>query len=574
MGSLSDEFRATLSSTLLGRSLTTCSRWSKHRRVMGPPIPGLYTTRFHPWCDGLLDSKAEYNVSMKSAQAGFTEVGINIALYTVDVLKKDVLYVLPTANNASDFSKTRFDTALSLSPYLRGVFTDVNNVGLKQAGCTSLYIRGSGGDSNLKSIPVGRLIFDELDEMNQTQIELALERLSGQFDKQIWFISTPTRPNHGVSLEYAKSTQEHFMFKCPGCNRFDELRWPDSVVIVGEDVNDPRTEESYYQCTMCQYKFYQEWMEHRHFEGTDYKPRMWQDEKIETLRKGFWKSTVEHPNMQFRGFHINQLYSYTVSAGEIVRAHFKGMGNEYALQEFYKSKLGQPFVGEKAQVTEQMIQECIRDYSMDSQLPYGPGNRMITLGIDQGKWNYWVAAEWFYPQFCLDLNAHAECKILAVGKFLDSEWDTMADRLMHQWQIRACVVDADPETNEARKFARRFPGFVWLCRYRAGKTGREMGIQDDQSYAPIATVDRTSWLDSALGRFHSARVELPRDIPTEFKTHVMNLVRVYEKDQHDNPIAKYANDGPDHFGHAFNYSEIALPFAASIVSNQDVARFL
>src|SRR5690242_12494051 len=90
---------------LQGRSLQSCSRWSAHRRVMGSPFPGPYGWKYHPWVKEILDSKAPFNVTLKSAQSGFTEVGINRAFYTLDVAKRDVLYVLPTATNATDFSK-------------------------------------------------------------------------------------------------------------------------------------------------------------------------------------------------------------------------------------------------------------------------------------------------------------------------------------------------------------------------------------------------------------------------------------------------------------------------------------
>ena len=63
---------------------------------------------------------------MKAAQMGLTEVGINRAFYILDVLKRDVLYVLPTAINATDFSKARFGPALKHSPYLKQMFTDTN----------------------------------------------------------------------------------------------------------------------------------------------------------------------------------------------------------------------------------------------------------------------------------------------------------------------------------------------------------------------------------------------------------------------------------------------------------------
>jgi len=99
-----------------------------------------------------------------------TVTDINRAFYTLDQLHRDVLYVLPTSINASDFSKARFSTALKLSKFLKDLFVDTNTVGLKSTGRNVLYIRGSRGDSNLSSIPVSELILDEMDDSHAMDI--------------------------------------------------------------------------------------------------------------------------------------------------------------------------------------------------------------------------------------------------------------------------------------------------------------------------------------------------------------------------------------------------------------------
>jgi len=507
---------------------------------------------------------------MKSAQAGFTEVGINLALYTVDVLKKNVLYVLPTLGEASDFSQTRFNPALRMSDYLKGVFTDANKVGLKMANNTSLYIRGSRGDSNLKSIPVSTLILDELDEMDQSQIELALHRLRGQPEKKVWYISTPTVPGHGVSLEFEKSTQEMFRFRCPGCNKIDQFVFPESMHICGEDMNDPDCYKSFIQCTMCGYQY-------KSF--TDSSGIFKQDDKLQALTNtGHWEPTIHGTDPDRRGFSINQIYSYTVSPAEIAIDYFKSLTNSFANQEFHKSVLGQAFVGEESKVTDELVLKAVKrggGYRCKERSVQPGEKRMITLGLDQGKTNYWVICDWTYDVTSLDLNGSAYCQVLDAGTFFEEDWEVMPDRLMHEWQVKACMVDADPNIQEARRFARRFPGFVWLNRYRSGKTGKEMAIEDNGTYAPLATVDRTNWLDISIGRFYSGSIELPSDLPRSVGEHVKNIVRIYEEDRAGNPVAVYKNYGkPDHFAHALNYAEMALPCGVSYISNQNIGKFL
>ena len=74
-----------------------------------------------------------------------------------------------------------------------------------------------------------------------------------------------------------------------------------------------------------------------------------------------------------------------------------------------------------------------------------------------------------------------------------------------------------------------------------------------------------------MGRFHSDRIYIPADTSLEFKEHMKALVRTYEKDDQGNPKAIYLNTGPDHYAHAHNYAEMALPLAAGIVSGGDIS---
>lgn len=511
---------------------------------MGDPFPGPYSWTHHPWVREMHDSWAGFNYCMKGAQLGVTEVAINRALYTLDVLKRDVLYVMPTAKGASKFSRGRFGTALALSDYICRMFTDTNSIDMKQAGANSLYISGSRGDNNLKNIPASELILDEVDEMEEKQIWLALERLSGQIHKHVWGISTPTIPNFGIHKLYMGSTQEHFMFQCPSCSKWTEFVWPDCVEIVGEHPTDPRCEESFLKCKEC-------------------KARLHQEDKPRFLASGKWEVTAPNGSKDVRGFHINQLYSYTVSAAELVVAYLRGNGDEFAAKEFNNSKLGRPFVGDGAQVTEEMIETTIGSHTMNGVRPARGGEKLITLGCDQGKTSYVTICEWLLGDTShLDLSADAVCKVLWVGTFLEEQWDFL-DQLMSEWQVLYAVLDADPQINEARRFCRRFQGYAGVSRYRRGQQAKEIATTEEDTGAPMHTVDRASWLSSTLGRFKAnpPKIILPRDIPAAFKEHVKSLVRTYERDEHGNPHAVYKETGPDHFAHALCYSEIALQFA-------------
>ena len=73
----------------------------------------------------------------------------------------------------------------------------------------------------------------------------------------------------------------------------------------------------------------------------------------------------------------------------------------------------------------------------------------------------------------------------------------------------------------------------------------------------ILTVDRTAFLDMALGRIHKQRTELPQNISPAFREHVQNLVRTYTIDEFGKPRAEYVSLGADHQAHALVLTEVA-----------------
>jgi Bacteriophage tail assembly protein len=157
-----------LSAGLRRTTITKCSQWAEQYRIMGQPIAGPFRFKHHPWCREMHDCDTETVAGMKAAQMGYTEVALNKAFYTIDMLGRSVLYVLPAATpDASDFSTSRFDPALEMSDHINNLFSDVKNIGHKRAGNANLFVRGSRSRSQLKSLPVALAIADELDEMVQ-----------------------------------------------------------------------------------------------------------------------------------------------------------------------------------------------------------------------------------------------------------------------------------------------------------------------------------------------------------------------------------------------------------------------
>lgn len=552
MKTLQAVFAERLLMGLSRNAITTASKWAETYRVLGGgSFPGPWRFTHHPWLKEMHDSEAPLNVGQKAAQVGFTEALLNRVFFNIDIKKWDCLYLLPAQKpDAADFTASRFDPALEASDHLSKIFSEVKNLHHKRAGSVNLYVRGSRSKSQLKSIPVNFIAFDEVEEMELDNIPLAMERMSGQIEKMAWMISTPRIDNIGINKYYRMTTQEKFFFKCPSCSKRIEFKFPDNIVITADDIRDPKVKDSYYVCNEC-------------------KNELPQKAKRTFLQTGEWVPT--HPGPDARGFNLNQMYSPAITPGDLALAYLKSLSDPTEESEFFNSKLGITHTVDGARLDDAIIEECIMP-GHRRQNDY-PGGNLVTMGVDVGTFLNIEIDEWFLPGYSpgLDVNSHATCKVLWYGKLKD--FDELP-KLMLKYKVVFCVIDANPETRKAQEFAAKIPGRIKLCFYSRGAVARN--IYETKGLDTAISVDRTSWLDMSLGRFKKGKKQggiiLPLDIDLEYKANLTNIVRIYEKDADGNPIGRYVNgSSPDHYAHSRNYAEIALPLALGFGPSKNIA---
>jgi hypothetical protein len=162
--------------------------------------------------------------------------------------------------------------------------------------------------------------------------------------------------------------------------------------------------------------------------------------------------------------------------------------------------------------------------------------------------------------------------MISFGKKIDFE---ELDLLMREYQISFAVIDAQPERRKATEFANRFAGHVRLCFYPEGMNPKQIHISDSGG-EPSVSVDRTTWLDTSLGRFRQTppTITIPLDTDEEFKRHLKALVRIYTRDRWGNPVGRYSHSASaeDHYAHARNYSEVALHLATGMGTSKNITR--
>lgn len=503
----------------------------------------------YPWQKEMLDSKAPHNCACKGAQLGISHCILCRAMAANDLEKRDVLYVLPALHpDASNFSNARFDALVAASKYLSDTY-DRGNVGLKRTTTNNFYIRGAQSRSGGKSVPAGFLCLDEIDEIPKWFIILVRERMSGQDVKTEWDISTPTTPEHGIDKLWLESSMEHFFFPCPRCSKHIQLTYPDCLEVVGDDPDSTEVlKGSYLKCPECHGK-----LDHL--------------EKASFLAKAKFVPMVT--GKEKRGFHVNQLYSATVTPGEVAAASIRARFSDLEAQEFWNSKMGKAHAPDGSKISEAQLNAAKRGH-LNLDMPHD-GYALRTMGVDVGSRIHFEICEWWVGEVIgEDPNSNAVPRVIRAGFCQSFE---QLDGLMVDYRINMCVIDAMPETRMAFAFSQRHQGIVKMCYYAQGVTGRMLNESKWEHGEPIINVNRTMWLDQSLGRFKAGTIEIPMDIPYEYVEHHKTPARIWKYDKNGNPMIVYVTpDGKaDHHAHARNYAEIALPLALGIGVHKEIA---
>ena len=161
-------------------------QWVKTLILNGQP----FQVEGHWYQADLFTCDAKRQCYMKGSQMGFTQVCLIKSLngQIVGTYRQGVLYLMPSTLDVGDLTKSRFNPLIADNPKQIGLFVqDTDAVSIKKVGKSMLYLRGARStskiegikrsSSQLKSIPVDRIVFDECDEMDPAMIDLALERM-------------------------------------------------------------------------------------------------------------------------------------------------------------------------------------------------------------------------------------------------------------------------------------------------------------------------------------------------------------------------------------------------------------
>jgi hypothetical protein len=454
-------------------------------------------------------------VATKCSQIGYTVANIIKASYAANEKDMHIIYTLPTDKMLERFTPVKINPIIEHNPALKNM-CKLSTTHLKQFGKGFIHFQGTNTETEAISTTSDWNIHDEYDKSRLDIVSTFISRLSASaFRWQSWF-SNPTFPENGVDTYWRISDQKHWFIWCDKCNHAQYLKWPESVAN-----HDNPDAPHYYKCLKCGRPL------------TD-----------DVRRQGQW--VPKFPGRGISGYWINHMMCPWMPAEEVYLAsqgklQFKDVEGRLISGKavFYNFILGLPYAGSEDRVDRSRLVAALKGKTNLRQ------NNV--MGVDQGK-----------KLNCTIGNSQGIYRL----EELD-EWEEL-DTLMEQEKIKLCVVDAQPETREAIKLAKRFPGKVFLCWYKDDPKGLEDVRWGDQGKEPKyeVKVARNRLIDSLVDKFTNGNLPIcmrgDEPMMAKYYKHWEAVYRVQVADKYGNSRLVWANTGPDHFVHSTVYWEVAM----------------
>ena len=369
-------------------------------------------------------------VLMKCSQVGFTVLEMLAAIYwALKWTPCKIGMYLPVMKLASIKSSDRFLPIVRTIPAAHGLLrrssggNGEGNVLVRNMGPSRFYFMWTSGKAMTESVPLDVISFDEVQEMTIADMEKTRERLSASSIRYTLMGSTANFPDSDIHFWYKQGSMHQFWTQCPHCGEHQVLDDHFPECIAFDDVAD---DDYRYICHSCQ---------------------GW----IDDAQQGEWRAG--NPLAKITSVHFPQFLSTTISPRDIIEAYF----NADDMKSFYNRKLGKPFTDpSQVPVNLEMLNACAVE-GMSLGVTWKDRATDTYMGIDQmGAYNVVLIAERL---------ASGHMAIIHAEEIYDSDPFSRCDDLMHQYGVSVCVLETLPNYNDAKRFASRHPGIVFLAGY-------------------------------------------------------------------------------------------------------------
>ncbi len=385
-------------------------------------------------------------VLMKCAQVGFTVLEMLACIYLgLKFGPGTVGMFLPDMNLAGMKSTERFMPIVRSIPAVHALMTQdaadgsgrklgEGNVNRRRIDQALFVFSWTSGKSTTESIPMDVLTFDEVQEMTKEQLEKTIERLSASTLRFTLMGSTANWPDEDIHHWFKKGSQYRFHTECPTCGVRKPLDdyFPDCIEF---------DRESRVYRYVCQAGH---WID-------DTQVGAWIADNPDADRPIDLTIPIKDRPKRIRSIHFPQFLSPTISAGDIMEAY----NDATDLKNFHNRKLGKPFLDPS--VTPVTLEHCAQAVAdgIKAGVVWKTRARNTFMGIDQmGQFNVHIIKERL---------PDGRQAVIHVEETYAEDPFARSSELMEAYGVQCCVVEINPNFNDAHAFAKRHPGKVFLC---------------------------------------------------------------------------------------------------------------
>lgn len=490
----------------------------------------------------------------KAPQTGISELLIQYALWSAGWRDRICAYVLPTYVVRDRFVSERIDPLLLRTPAYAarlpggdfGISEGSENLKRKRFGPRgSLLFLGSNTPNDFLEFSADVGIVDEWDVCVEANVVGIKDRVSESSYPQVIRVSNPRR-ERGIETYFADGSQESWFQRCTRCGHRQAIGWESHIVYVDstgiwrprdlERERDPSTGDLRPVCERC----------HRPWDRV--------------AEGGAW--VAAHPGRAARSFRITRLDVLSSRADrQPIRAAFldfmKALGNPTLMTAFWMSHLGRLWRSTGSQITDADLDRASIEPPMDPNGGPEYAEPVVVMGVDVGTILHVTIST-------LDYDEKRE-KYVRRGRYVCTapSFDEVI-RLIDAYRVNICVIDAGPETHEAKRVRDHYRHGdgdercdVWLARFhptpRVGSD--ELAVRLDYEERVIQC-DRTQLLDVTYAEIRDGRRTLPNDVATV----------LHWRDQMRAPVRKIVGNravwdegsAADHFRFADAYERLSL----------------
>ncbi len=396
-------------------------------------------------------AKGRILVIEKATQLGLTIWEVLAAVYmAVKWEPVTVGMFLPSQSVAIHKSEHRFMRIVRSAPDLYKLLTmgksvdgkavkiGEGNVLTRKVGESLLLFLWTTGKVTTESIPMDVVTLDEVQEMTLDQIDKVRNRTG---DSDIAFtilLSTANMPDSDIDYWYKLGSQEIWHSECPHCKTLSDLSDPagnfpgKSIGYNADgDIEGVELHEYYWKCPAC--------------EGV-----------IDDPQQGRYVATNPGASRDIQSFLLPRTISPKLTPRAMTEAWGRAKTGDQK-KSFYNRTLARPYIdAEQLPVT---MAHCLAaaEEGMRQGLKWETSGRDTYMGIDQmGSFNAVIIKR---------RMPNGQQAVIHVEAIFDEDPFEKCSVLMDQYGVSICVVEQLPNVNDARRFANKHRGRVFLAGY-------------------------------------------------------------------------------------------------------------